>query len=396
MAGGTRQTTLLGQPVPAARMHFAERINTMHFVTLATVTIPPLEEDEQMNAKVAEEATEYENESKGTYMESYYRSRYQCIATTFRRAVFGAVEQVMEPFWENTEDPACLEFFDRSDDLKEEYEYGTLMCVQFPNGMITETYDLRFSNEFCVSEGVIYERHAGQLHRQKRTKKAKRFTLLQEYPIRKLYHSWQELAESRGYSRNENADQYGFFFNPHGHWDWFSIGGRWPRVFLVSDQCKEYSPGERDYDPGAAPEGYMWVSAARKKDIAWDAMRDWRKQSAIKRYDELKSYFETGIKANDYFEHIKEDGVYGYHGLLYAKGESQEQYLRRCGISDDDQRYPDSFYNYIDDGEWYSFYDYEFGDKKGEDAEEKWHNNIHNFISDLPDDEVLVVVDCHC
>ena len=62
-------------------------------------------------------------------------------------------------------------------------------------------------------------------------------------------------------------------------WDWYQIGGRWPVTFLVKADCTEYSFGERSWGNYSkkypAPEGYMWVSAARKKDICWDVMRSW-------------------------------------------------------------------------------------------------------------------------
>ena len=109
---------------------------------------------------------------------------------------------------------------------------------------------------------------------KKRTKAAKRIKALLNYPIKKLYPELSDYAsEYWELSYHPEHKAYGFYYNPDAFFDWYSIGGRWPDLFLVKEGCKECSIGERSQRYGKenlpGPEGYKWVCAARKKDIEW-------------------------------------------------------------------------------------------------------------------------------
>ena len=66
---------------------------------------------------------------------------------------------------------------------------------------------------------------------------------LVNYPLKKLYKTLGEYAEQyHGYVYNEEEQGYGYYSNPNAFYDWYVIGGRWPRVFLVKESCTEYSP----------------------------------------------------------------------------------------------------------------------------------------------------------
>lgn len=302
----------------------------------------------------------------------------------------------MEPFYEQTEDPEYLVFDDYSEELKKEYEKDVRTCIRFPDGRVVNRYSSQIYGRFVVEGNVVKAASAGRMHRPKRNRKAKKLKLLPDYPIRKLFDTWQAYAESEGYYRDPESGGYGYLYNPDGHWDWYVIGGRWPARLLVSDTCTECTPGERNGKPPLAPAGYKWVSAARKKDIAWDVMRSWKKTCAVEQYKKLKASFEQGEMLPDVYGLIDEKGILVFGGYVYLSSETLEEYLARCGIDENDTRYPDSFYNYIDKGEWFSNAEYDLGDKKDDpEGKEKWHDAMHKFIDDLSDDAVLVVVDCH-
>ena len=63
-------------------------------------------------------------------------------------------------------------------------------------------------------------------------------------------------------------------------------------MFLVKDDCEEYSIGERSWSNSEtkyeAPEGYRWVVAARKKDIQWQVMHEWKITTATKEFYKLE------------------------------------------------------------------------------------------------------------
>ena len=367
----------------------------MHYVTLATVEIPHIEEEEELNAKIAEAAEKLEAHDDSDIMKEYFLKRLQSMRTSFSRAVSKAVDEIMDPFCENTDDPQYLEFEDYTDEVEDSYNSDTRTCVRLPEGRVVLARSHEFRSKYTLDGGMIRELNAGRLHSQKRTHKAKKLTLLSDYPVRKLYPSIKDYAEEEGYCCNEDETKFGYMMNPNGQWDWYSIGGRWSDVFLVSDQCKEYSLGECGRAPREVPEGYIWVSAARKKDIEWDAMRSWRKEMAIKEYEMLKSVFETKKIPDGTYCRILEDGARSPSGREYLSGETEEDFLARYGLDGTDPRYPDCFYNYISGGEWFSSYGYAGGGKDGEDRKKAWHDAVDEYIASLSDDTVLVVVDCH-
>lgn len=373
----------------------------MHFATLIAVEVPHVEEDEQYNAFVAKQLEALKEKAESTPESLMARLSYRSLrnrATSFAQLVNDAVDDVMAPFDENSEDPRYCEFEDYTEELQDRYKTDTVDCARLPDGKIVALY----SHEFCSkykyerAEGIIWERNAGDSSATKRVRRARGVTLLKDYPIQKLYRTLDEYAETEGYCRDEHTGRYGYLCNPNGWWDWYCIGGRWPSIFLVSKDCSEYAPGESDFEEGVVPEGYMWVSAARKKDIAWDAMYAWRKQCAIKRFDELTRIFATKEKPEDFWGEITDEGISDRNGALYIDGETVEEYLRRRNIFDDDHRYMgDRFYNYIDAGEWHSVDEYGFRGMESKDNRDKWNDEIHSFIDGLSDETVLVVVDHH-
>lgn len=366
----------------------------MHFVTLATVEIPPIKEDEELNAKIAAEAEEREKQGSTDVMAAGCRRKSLSKRTGFSRAVDKALADVMEPFSLNTEEPQYLEFDDYTDEVEEAYHSDTRFCVRLADGRVIPTDSFEFYSKFTLEDGIVREKGAGQLHHPRRTHKAKKMTILKGYPVRMLYPSMKDYAEQEGYYYNKDENRFGYLENPNGQWDWYAIGGRWSTVFLVDSHCMEYSLGECDQVPLEAPAGYMWVSAARKKDIAWDAMRTWWKTEAIKEYQTLKHVFATKSIPDDLPCHIWNGGVLGPSGREYLNGETPESFLERYDIDDSNPYYPDCFDYYISGGKWLSWDEYGTYEENDEDHQER-HSAMHKYIDSLSGDTVLVVVDCH-
>lgn len=154
------------------------------------------------------------------------------------------------------------------------------------------------------------------------------------HPRKRLYASFEDYAENeRGFSYDEEHGGYGYICNPNVMWDWYQIGGRWPEMFLIKDSCIDYSVGERSWCNGdvklVAPEGYIWVCAAKKKDIEWQVMREWREKKARERFSKLEKIFVTGQYEEDFRGSITPQGVLCYGEMVYFKGETVEDYLKR-------------------------------------------------------------------
>ena len=127
-------------------------------------------------------------------------------------------------------------------------------------------------------------------------------------------------------------------------------------------------------------------------------MRKQFKESATRVYHQYKKAFEENkLPENAILTVIKEDGIYAWgNECVYKAGESLEDYLARKG-NDDSIQYPVGAFGIFDtengyrsrgDMGW-------FGISSNDKDEEKWHAEMQEFIKSVPDDEVLVMLDCH-
>lgn len=268
----------------------------------------------------------------------------------------GSVEQKvakkMEPYSFYTQDPKYLVFCDETGNVKEEYE-GVTDCLKLPQGKIVSWEEYPYYTRFVIRGGKVYEKDSGPVRQERRTKCAKRIQALPDYPWRMLYPDLRRYAEEwKGYTYNEERDAYGFYNNPDGQWADYAIGGQWPFLLPVKNTCKEYAIGERSAFQGKVPEapsGCVWASAARKKDIAWEALRNWNMCKEGQQY-------------------LRFSGNYQYP--IYADGI----------ISDDGWRMgPDRSLDYQN---W-----------KKENA--AWRRTLDIYLESRTDEQVLVVLDCH-
>ena len=373
----------------------------MHFLTLAALEISQIQEDKELDNQIAEALKELELQKQietKNFMLDFAIGRCQNLQSSFSRAVNDGVSELMYPYCESLEDPEYLEFEDRTEKLREEYE-DAVDCIKLPQGTVVEQYGDPLWGRFVVRDGKVFQRDAGSLHHEKRTKKAKRMVALPNYPRKKLYKSFEKYAEERcGFSFDEKHQGYGYYYNPNAIWDWYSIGGRWPEMFLVKDDCTEYSIGERSWcnsdRKSEAPEGYRWVCAARKKDIAWDAMRDWRNQKAAERFHKLEQMFLAGKTDPDFHGEIVPDGVMHWGELVYRKGSTLEEYLEGYGIPGS-WKYPVGSHDIVDEGQWLSVEDSVQDPGTGSYAPVDWRSCIDGYIDDMDEDMVLVSVDYH-
>ena len=187
----------------------------MHFTTLVTAEIPEIEENPLLDDCVKEEIEELKkvcSEKNGLYriMPRIFLEDLLARRTPFGRAVVDAADELLAPFSEQTETPEYLEFFDMTEELQERYETETADCFKTPDGRIVEAGDPVIDYRFVIRDGKVYQRAAGLFHREKRTKKARKLTAMPSYPVKKLYKSYPEYAESRGYFLDEETKKYGY------------------------------------------------------------------------------------------------------------------------------------------------------------------------------------------
>ena len=230
----------------------------------------------------------------------------------------------------------------------------------------------------------------------KRTITARRMRVLPEYPQSKLYRSFDEFVEDQGGRKNEETGRYGEWFNPYGICDWYSIGGRWPEMFLVKQDCPEYSYGEcesMDDSKHPAPEGYRWVACARKKDIQWEPMRQWRNKQVEEHFHQLEKIFQSGEDHGNIYR-VTGEGVSRWGKLIYRKGQTLEEYLDEYGFTEK-CKYPISVCGIFIDENYYAEGEVLF-DADGKPRQHlSWQEVTDIFIDDADDETVFVGIDYH-
>ena len=317
------------------------------------------------------------------------------------QTVYGLVGDRLYPYWMNADDPEYMKFYDFTEQCKLHYETDSAVQVRMVDGRWVLAEDCYAFDRYEVFEGKVYRYSYGRLHHRKRTKKAKRM-LVREVPFCKLYKDFGEYAEKYcGYDKKEGTDAYGYYFNPNTHWERFQVGGRWLNRYLVKSDCHTVVAG----DPSIllkhrmemnAPEGYYWVTGARKKDIAWDVMKSMAIQSEQEIFLKYEKWYQNGaIPRNRKDLYFTERGIESKEMLIYAKGETLEEHLRRMALSEE-YRYTLRTYAFLDKDGWNDRMKVGCNGKaRSNEDDQKWYQAVEKYIDSLPDDAVLVSLDCN-
>lgn len=373
----------------------------MHSLVLITFELQQVEEELEKDLQVKNILKEIQKEKLEHPESTLYDLQWEehnNPSTPFSRKVADAVLDILERYYDATDNPDYLKFCDRTDELQRKYN-ETTECLKLPQGTIVSLEEPEYFFRYAIHDGKVYEKYSGPAKQDRRTKRAKRMKAFTEYPWKKLYPDFQEFAEEwSGCRFYEEENAYGFYYNPEGYWDWYSIGGRWPFMLLVKNSCKEYSVGERSWiyegNIPDAPNGYKWVSGARKKDIAWQTMREWRSQRLTERFSKLEFFFMVGERPEGVYGHLVDDGILYCGEYIYRKDETLEDFLGRFDFKKS-CRYPIGASAFINDAGWHSR-EVETEDICGKDiVEDKWDTELSNLLDSIPEENVLVVVDCH-
>ena len=374
----------------------------MHSHALAVVSIPPVEEDPEATAHIESCIEELERRGKESSEMAgvacdIITARLRSRLSAFSREVFSAVDDLLYPY--GIEATECYEFVDRTGEIQESYAKERMDCIRLPGGRIVSEFNSLLHSRFTIRDGRVFERNAGQLKQLKRTHIAKKMKALPNYPMSKLYRTIGEFASRfHGCEYDEDHKAYGYYCNPNAMWDWYRIGGRWPITFLVKDSCTEFCIGERcwgDEDTVyPAPQGFRWVSAARKKDIEWEAMKEWKIQQIRPRFFDFVEMYIDGTKSAPYYFAEKDGCVYAYGAMIYRIGESVEEFCDRIR-ADDTRRFPVAFCDLVSEFDWIAEGEAYIRPGETEPTAADWGETIQQYIADLDDEAVLVSVDYH-
>ena len=305
------------------------------------------------------------------------------------------LDELMEPFDEASTSPYYTEYVDRTEDAKDEFEHGTVHAVKDETGKILTEIDDDFHKRFTVQSGKVMLK--GNTYKDPAEELTEGLEAIPDYPLKKLYENFDQFCrEYYGYRKNSEG-KFGFVHNPHAAWDWYEIGGRFSGALLVKADLMEIFPVTEGKPDDMIMGDFRRVNGARKKDICWDEMLRRRIESAKLTFPKLEEAFRTG-NAEDLgpLTSVTENGIESWGDLIYSKGESLEEFMRRYG-ADNTQKYCIGSYAMIDIyGDWHSRGHMGWwGMSTGDKPEEEWKNEIQGLIAEADDDDFIIMIDCH-
>ena len=153
----------------------------MHFRSMLFVDLPETTQDPEWENQVLGEMDALKTKYPGKTLEhalfGLFLGRLTNVQTSFGRQLISVIEDAMERFYCNTEDPRYLTFEDKTEEYQTDFE-KKVDCVVMPDGTIKELDSYRIWNKFIIKDGLVYQKIAGQLKHPKRTKKAKKMKAL--------------------------------------------------------------------------------------------------------------------------------------------------------------------------------------------------------------------------
>jgi hypothetical protein len=325
--------------------------------------------------------------------------------------VFGEnPEKQLLPFQENTCSKEFLEFVDKEDEMKGEYENKGSKRVIMPDGRKLLTWD----DEFRVKG--TYGMGSG-------THKVPEYLKIEEIPFKELFSSFDEYAkEWCGYdSRDAEKGRYGYWSNPNSKWDWYQLGGRWRGFFRLKE--KKYLP------PIAGENGVFnkdkdvleYADQVKKANIDYEYMKLKAEASARETYQKIALLFEGGsIPTIRKWTDCCEEGTrigrsiedtrtcYGEQPAVKIFNENEKKFNLGFFASLDDFQMTEEEYAeqealnsivpfaVIRDGKWFEKGTMGWWGIVSDEKDEKvWIKEFWKMFKELPDDTLISVFDCH-
>lgn len=208
--------------------------------------------------------------------------------------------------------------------------------------------------------------------------------------------------------------------NPNSKWDWYKLGGRWHGFWtLKPGVLRGYTTGAKLGEPswGEQPAGPGKADSARKRDIAFKAMRSKTTKEAGDKWDNWYEVTKDFPQAKAWSEIVKqEDLSIECRREMYAAQpaiKAWEEYMRSikeyqfdCAVDqygyDRDayvkRRYNGAFstFAFIHEGVWVERGEMGwFGVTHNEKNIDDWTEQFNKMIDELPEDTLLSVYDCH-
>lgn len=306
------------------------------------------------------------------------------------------VDQQLAPYADQEFEDQYAVFENKEDEYRNEYENETIEAVIVDGEFHTKYDDIFRKKTASIGSDWVYPKNA----------------VFKKMLYKEFYPTMEDfLSQWHGvHSVDEKTGLYGYWTNPNGKWDWYSIGGRWTGYFLPKDGASGNlgRSGAFDNSPRKG-----WVDQIRLGDIDFEAMRADAEQAANDVYDTIENIVQ-GRQIPSWTAIIKKHGdnieaarnEYNNHPVIKSfhesdfqwfgidlegeYGQGREAYVAKC------RNRVAVTYAVLKDGEWFQKGEMGmFGDSHGEMTQDSWNEQFCRLIDSLSPDTVLTLVDCH-
>lgn len=170
-----------------------------------------------------------------------------------------ALNEIMAPFYEGTEDERFITFQDEEDELRGRYETESTERIRLADGTLVLPWDKQFQvpGQFGIGSGTHkVPDHLERVH----------------VPFKETYPTFE--AWAKDWCGHEGPDEktgrYGHWSNPNAKWDWFQIGGRWSGYYPVvaGTEIRTGEPGVGDNKPEAGHSDIVKVAEIDMAKVA--------------------------------------------------------------------------------------------------------------------------------
>jgi hypothetical protein len=335
------------------------------------------------------------------------------------------VDEALAPYMENCcaePDRKYMEFYDEEERYRKEYEEGSREMVVMPDGRLLLPWNEEFKVKPKEGESPLESmgRHEVPAHLAKR-----------QVPFNETYATFEEFVkEWHGHKERDHlTGKFGYWQNPNAKWDWYEIGGRWAGFFKLK-------PGEKGFQ-GKQYNFAQEYPESNRADVCFKAQLDLEgmRKAAVKR---AKARWELARKIMVTPEFLSWEQVkekFNVTPTRDSKGDIEAarkfywnqppvKTFRNYGMTEEGRKNelldlfegPDEFqvplteymdrarrravttHAFVKNGKWHEhgrMMMFATVDPSTELDEETWWSMYSNMLDELPDDALLVLVDCH-
>ena len=186
-----------------------------------------------------------------------------------------ALEDMMAPFDEQTEDERFVTFEDKEDEYRKQFEEETCEMIRL-DGELLSPYDDRFRTPGEVGIGTGTHENLPPTAERVRV------------PFKERYSSFEQFcSDYHGSDPDPKTGKHGYWHNENAKWDWYQIGGRWRGYFQikagVAPVIGPSGVGGNEPNPGCS-------DVARVGDLDFDRIERESREAAEKFWGEWQEF----------------------------------------------------------------------------------------------------------